>query len=146
MKKLGFIACAVGLFSAISALASMSGNWFGNGSLTTQANREIRCESAKITIHEDGKRFELREFRYSCDGMQVSFEPIHAEIKDGELHQDGQVIGSYHNTRVTLQMLDPNSGATLSFDIQTFANQMVARQNAYLHGVYNSDFVATLQR
>lgn len=58
-----------------SAMANFTGNWRGDGTVTTRTGHVIYCDHMEINVYQDEDRIEFGNFKYGCDEFGFNFVP-----------------------------------------------------------------------
>lgn len=94
------------VFSGSMAMANFTGNWRGDGTVTTRAGQEIYCDHIEINVRQSTDKIEFGSFKYGCDEFGFNFVPpvltLEKKFIGHNVFWKGEDVGSITTNKANL--------------------------------------------
>lgn len=99
------------IFFGSNSFANFTGEWRGEGTLTTKKGEVFACDTIVVKVKQEKDHFEFGKFYYGCGSLAVSFTPpILNFSQDGNVIWQDQNVGKITETTANLHFILQNNG------------------------------------
>ena len=89
------------LLCSLAYSSNFNGIWTGSGAAKS-GDVKVPCHEVEMRLLVSADKFILRGGHYNCDGFSAEYPYFQFSIQDGELYDNGRLVGSISNSLINI--------------------------------------------
>ena len=94
----------------------LNGTWSGKGQLADSKGNKSPCESIEFSIKQKDQSLVVEHYHAKCQMLDSDWGPLSFEIKNGEVYNDGDRVGTFDGH--LFKTLMPDGGVEYAFNFE----------------------------